>query len=172
MVVSREIIKVATELLQQPIIKVRKMALEYLSCIFVSNNPQLVSWSIEQGIYTSIKEILESHQKVDLIHACLFCLSNIAAGSKEQVKRLIEEEIIINLVMQHANSPKLIVAGESMWVLCNIVSSAKPEDRLNFLRIYSSDLVHVLIHWIEHNASRAGEARLTLEVLDALMKLL
>ena len=107
-----------------------------------------------------------------MIHACLFCLSNIAAGSKKQVKRLIEEEIIINLVVQHAYSPKSIIAGESMWVLCNIVTIAKPEDRINFLRIYSSDLVHVLIHWIEYNASKAGEARVTLEVLNTLIKLL
>ena len=47
-------------------------------------------------------------------------------------------ESVFNMMM----NPKIVIAAEASFVITNAIQVSTDEDLLNFLRIYSSNMVH------------------------------
>lgn len=121
-----------------------------LSCLFGSTNHQIVDWALDVDFLPRVRTVLESclqHHK--LIHTALFSLSNLTAGHKSHVKRFIEDEILVSLVIEQLRSDKFQIASESAWVLTNTILIAASDDLQTLVRVYSEGLIHSLCHMLE-----------------------
>lgn len=136
-------------------------ALNCLSCLFVSEDSQIVEWALNENLFAHLCKLFERKHDNNLIHLALFCLSNVTASKlAAHSRRFLDNEILVEHVLIQIRNPKFVVSVEATWVLTNAIGQVEIEDLKNAVRVYKTELVHLPCHWLERQGARGDESRL------------
>mmetsp|Transcript_25592 Transcript_25592/g.36056 ORF Transcript_25592/g.36056 Transcript_25592/m.36056 type:complete len:570 (+) Transcript_25592:99-1808(+) len=86
---------------------------------FVSGNEAQTQAVIDAGILSVVKELL-NHGRKNIRKETCWLLSNIAAGTHDQISRLLSESSVLKKVVNMAQTAEWEVRKEAIWVVSNI----------------------------------------------------
>lgn len=130
---------------------------------FVSGNDKQTQRVIDAGVLNHMSNLLTFKKRGVRKEAC-WLLSNIAAGTTDQISQLVRNPKIMQLVVDTVRDAEWDVRKEATWVVSNIATGGK-EEHIHFL---------VELGAIESLCSvlDVADARITMVVLEAIENIL
>ncbi len=130
----------------------------------VSGNDQQTQAVIEAGALMSLSELLLNPKKSIRKETC-WVLSNIAAGTAQQMNSLFNIPDLVPRILRQLNSvTEWDVRKEAAWVICNLLTSCAPPKIIEMIELGT---IHPLCDLLS-----AGDSRVILIALDALESVL
>eukprot|EP00045_Choanoeca_perplexa_P008960 m.84599 g.84599 ORF g.84599 m.84599 type:complete len:523 (+) comp14693_c0_seq1:79-1647(+) len=116
---------------------------------------------ISMGILDVLKSLLAS-QKVHVRKDACWTLSNICAGTYEQINMVIDHNLVISLVMLAQSTDSFKVRLDAAWSLCNIISQGNEQHAAYLI------LNHAIAAILTVFSQDLGDPKAVLVFMDAL----
>ena len=152
----------------------QQAVLKCLSSMFISTERTVIDSALSEGILNSLNRLMKL-QSSQLTLLILFGLSNIAAGTPDQVRAIRSDYELLRNVIRSTMSTDTKERTESLWVLCNLISSTSADELLNMLKLNEEtngeiDLFYPLCNNL--TSLDKGELQLLLQMIKSLERLL
>merc|ERR1712137_301249 len=115
----------AVRLLNHQTSSVQTPALHVIGNIVTGDEIQ-TQVAISCGCLPALKHMLDTHPKKSIKREVCWTLSNITAGSQQQIQGVIQASIIDSLII-HMKESEFDVRKEAAWAIANATSSGSPE---------------------------------------------
>jgi importin subunit alpha-6/7 len=132
---------------------------------FVTGNELQTQAVIDAGILKHLRSILSSARKVVRKEGC-WLASNIAAGTQEQIDRLLRQGSVMRSIVDNALNGSWETRKEAIWAICNVCTTGTD---LHVKGMMACDGLRALTNVIEPAKT---DAKLLLNVLDAIFYVL
>ena len=154
--------------------ELKSAALKCLSSMFSSPREAVIDKALSEGFLINLSHILKgsSNQEKEL---ALFGLSNIAAGTVDQASAILNNQQLLELVLKLAMSSNIKVRNESLWVVCNLISSSLKDDLVSVIKLYEKTIGKLdIINPLCYNLTNLdkGELSLLLQMIKSIERLL
>ena len=130
---------------------------------FVSGNDKQTQTVLEAGVLNHMSNLLTFKKRGVRKEAC-WLLSNIAAGTRDQISQLVRNPKIMQLVVETVRDAEWDVRKEATWVVSNIATGGK-EEHIHFL--VELGAIEALCSVLD-----VADARITMVVLEAIENIL
>jgi len=130
---------------------------------FVSGNDRQTQAVIDANIMDYIVNLLASPKKNIRKETC-WLISNIAAGTVDQISYLMKKPQIISLIVDAITNDEWEVRKEASWVLSNIATGGRDDHVQGLIELKSIDALCSILS--------VSDSKVILNVLDALQKML
>lgn len=130
---------------------------------FISGTHDQTQKAIECGCLKALVPLL-SHEKRNVRREACWAVSNVAAGTTEQITALMMVPGLMNAVVSQLRGADWNVKKEAAWAVSNIAATGKPE---HVQQLIAMDVIPPLVDIL-----RTNDARMLLVVLDAVSAVL
>lgn len=122
----------AVRLLNHQTSSVQTPALRVIGNIVTGDEIQ-TQVAISCGALPALKHMLDNHPKKSIKREVCWTLSNITAGSQNQIQAVLDASIIDSLIM-HMKEAEFDVRKEAAWAIANATSSGTPDQIATLVR--------------------------------------
>merc|ERR1711879_246193 len=124
-VLEAGVCQAAVRLLNHQTSSVQTPALRVIGNIVTGDEIQ-TQVAISCGCLPALKHMLDHHPKKSIKREVCWTLSNITAGSQQQIQAVLNASIIDSLIL-HMKESEFDVRKEAAWAIANATSSGSPE---------------------------------------------
>ena len=115
-------------------------ALRALGNITAANDKSVVDRCLFSGALTKLAMVLKKMKETEgpysnLMKEVCWCLSNITAGSVNQVESFLDSPVFEEVLEVSLNSKRSDEKREALWVFCNAITGASTESLIKILEL-------------------------------------
>ena len=125
-------------------------ALKALGNITAANDKSVVDRCLFSGALTKLGMVLKKMKGNEgpisgLMKEVCWCLSNITAGSVNQVDSFVNSSVFEEVLEVSLNSKRPDERREALWVLCNAITGGSTESQIKMLELSQGTLLSILV---------------------------
>jgi len=130
---------------------------------FVSGNVAQTQTVIDADVFSKCLDLL-SHSKKNIRKETCWLLSNIAAGSRDQIYKLMTKPKIMHQVIEHVRSAEWEVRKEATWVVSNVATGGGTDHIHSLVTLGAIDALSVALDY--------SDTKMILVILDSFESIL
>lgn len=148
--------------------EIHLMALRFVSQCFSANDAStLIDIALAKDVLTNY-QILLCSSNVQVVKETLWGISNITASSQSHVNEFFAAQTLTERVLTFTSHQLMQLRGESLWVICNAITTAHENQLLIVFQKYGTLLLEPLCEAL----SSGHDIDLVISILRALSTLL
>ena len=162
---SKNMIQTLIHFMNSDLIEEHTPALRAIGNILTSDNQENIDLFIfHQGLQT-FNKMMVVDQQLQLMKECMWGLSNITAGSENQIAAFLAEEELVNKVYMLANSTNIQIRREALFIFTNLILTTQmPDVRMNLVARQD----YLLLKLFVQGLTTINDQNIILEILLAM----
>jgi len=152
-----DVVKRCVELMQHQAIEVVTPALRVIGNL-ISGNDRCTQAAVDAGALAKMVPLLSNSRKTIRREAC-WAISNIAAGTLEQITAMMLVPGLVQAVLMQLQAGEWAVRKEACWVIFNVATSGRPEHVSQMVAAGAIDPLSAML--------KSDDARILVVALDA-----
>lgn len=146
-------------------------ALRIIGSVSTANSEAVVDRLLWCGVLQSLTELMKRMGDSSVLKECCFSLSNIGAGSGQQIEKLVESEAFIMLIDIVLNTKKIANRNEALWAICNAVTGCESAVRVRMIEVTGGSVIAALVIGCRAENKELALFKNVIEAIDLMLSL-